>query len=139
MVLIWVVKPTIVVESCPGSTCHTLCSVPGFSFSSTIGFKLMALAVKLFAENVVVAVVEVLCGATWRLVTCGAAKPVFTLGSVGGVDKSPMPATGWAAAVPPDVEGETLGTLVPVDVVPPCSTVVDKGVAASGGVLEPMG
>src|SRR5260370_26023065 len=33
-----VVKPWIFVESCPGLICHTLCGVPGFSFSRTMGF-----------------------------------------------------------------------------------------------------
>jgi hypothetical protein len=39
-----VVKPCMVVESPPGAICQTLCGVPGFWFSRTIGFELVGIA-----------------------------------------------------------------------------------------------
>ena len=54
-------NPWIFVESCPGLICQTLCDVPGFWFSRTIGFGLAGAAA--LASPVLLRVVEVLAGA----------------------------------------------------------------------------
>src|SRR6185437_9567956 len=46
-----VVKPSSLVESWPGSTCQTLCGVPGFSFSSTMELFDTAVAEKVCAPE----------------------------------------------------------------------------------------
>ena len=138
LVLIAVVNPWIRVESRPGSICHTLCGVPGFWFSSTIGFVLVAAAVVgvvLAASAKLCAVVVLDVGATGELMTCevvpgvGVTDMLVNCSAVGAV----------AGGKSPDEDETVLGALVPVNVVPPCNTVVDAGAAADGGVLEPIG
>src|SRR3954447_20082916 len=63
-----VVKPWIFVESPPGATCQTLCDVPGFWFSRTIGFWLLGTVVAAAVLSVDVAVVS---GAVMRAVVAG--------------------------------------------------------------------
>lgn len=139
------VKPWIRVESCPGLICQTLCGVPGFWFSSTIGLVLVlaafvtgALASKVFVVDVVVAAAVVTSEVVAGAVVAGAVVRVVCTGGMRLDVVSTTSASVACGVVDPDDEVWVVGADVKDDVLVVCSTVVDAGLAMAGGVLEPI-